>query len=139
MRALPHTILRSFLQNRKRLTMASTTRIVAPVAPPMTANRRGPNPVSNISWGIPPSGRVWEKGTVRVRVVEIAAMAPMATVITWPDRFPTTRNMDPRARSGMLSTAPNRKNVRYTGPVHPYVTPMNRHHVATANRLMPAP
>ena len=61
-----------------------------------------------MSCGTPDSGNGLAKGTVAVRVVEIAVNAPRMMVITCPERRPTTRNIDPKARKGMLRIAPNR-------------------------------
>jgi hypothetical protein len=80
-RPFPQTTLRFLFQKRTKLTSANKMRMVAPVPPAIAASSRGPKPSligGKISWGMPPSGSARAKGTVVVRVVEIAAMAPLA-------------------------------------------------------------
>ncbi len=116
-------------------------RIDAPRPLPIAASSRGPKPASEMgaktSAGTPESGSGSAKGTVSTRVVEIAARPPRAMVMAWPALGPTTRNIEPSARNGMLRTPPNRKKTRYAGPLHPSASPAARAHVARANIPIP--
>ena len=112
---MPATIRGIDFRNRITLTRASTTSSVVPVEPPMSASSLGPKPSDiggKTSGRTPESGSGFSKATVVTSVVEIAAKPAKRTVIVCPARGPTTRNIEPSARKGLLSTPPKRKNVR---------------------------